>query len=82
VPEYYELVINREMTQHWISVVKKCQDVVIYDFDGPRDEDGSPVCLEVDVDLLREKINDGTYPFGHGYIIAGILLGIKPEMYV
>ena len=54
------------------------KDIVVYDFDGPRNPDG---CDEVSVDLLREKIEDTRFPFGHGYIVAGLLAGIEPYMY-
>ncbi len=56
--------------------------VVIEDFDGPRAADGSPLCLEVTLDLLREKIADPTFPFGHGYCIAAALLDIPVATFV
>ena len=54
----------------------------ICDFDGPREEDGTPTVKQVSVDLLREKINDPRHPFGHGYIIAGLLSGIDIKDYI
>jgi len=56
-------------------------DIVIYDFDGPRNSDGGVRCDEVTVDFLREKIHNTRFPFGHGYVVAGLLAGIEPYMY-
>ena len=56
-------------------------DVVIYDFDGPRNRDNEPLCREVTLELLKEKINDTTHPFGHGYVVAAEVLGVAPELY-
>jgi hypothetical protein len=53
--------------------------MVIYDFDGPRDADGNPECLEVTAELLREKINDISFPFGHGYVVASLIANIDPH---
>lgn len=81
VPEYYDLISKREMTKHWVAQVKRGIHVAVYDFDGPR-ENGAPVCMEVTLDLLKQKINDAGHIFGHGYIVAGLILGITPDMYV
>jgi hypothetical protein len=37
-------------------------DIVIYDFDGPRAPDGTPLCEMVSAQLLEDKINDPTFP--------------------
>ena len=58
------------------------EDVVVYDFDGPRTREGEVTCEEVTLELLREKIEVVSHPFGHGYIVAGILAGIVPSEYV
>ncbi len=55
--------------------------VTVFDFDGPRDDNGKPIREEVTVDYLRQMINDPKYPFGHGYIVAGLLKGIAPHRY-
>ncbi len=72
--EYRELIKDRESLTTWRKVLEK-KSVVIYDFDGPRD-DGDPICLEVTKDLLLEKLHDPRYPFGHGYVVAALLAGI------
>lgn len=82
VPEYYELIRNKEQTQYWKDKINSGINVVIYDFDGPRNVDGSVKCEEVNLNQLREKINDPTFPFGHGYVVAGTILGINPEQYI
>lgn len=81
VPEYFELMNSTEMATHWKQFVASGKDVVVYDFDGPRERDGSVSCLEVTMELLRDKINDAQFPFGHGYIVAAWLLDIKPDKY-
>lgn len=70
VPEYYHLIKDRERTKFWKQYVDDGNNVVIYDFDGPRDEYGNPICLEFTKELFNEKLNDASFPFGHGYIVA------------
>jgi hypothetical protein len=82
VPEYYELIKNNPTTKKWVNFAKSGMSIVVYDFDGPRDKTGKPICLPVNLDLLIEKINDTKYPFGHGYVIAGVLAGIHPNKYI
>lgn len=82
VPEYHQLIINRPSTQKWKNLVATGHCVVVYDFDGPRDLQGNPVCLEVTLQMLINKINDPTFPFGHGYVIAAELAGISPTQYI
>ena len=82
VPLYFELMKDKEMAQHWKKEIESGKDVVIYDFDGPRLEGGKVTCLEVTKEIIQEKINDPSYPFGHGYIVAGWLKGITPDQYV
>ena len=77
VKEYYDLIKDRERTLYWKKMVDEGQDVTIYDFDGPRNEDGSVTCLELNIELLREKIEDIKFPFGHGYVVGCILAGIE-----
>ena len=54
------------------------KNIVLYDFDGPR-EDETPVCKELSLDLLIQKINDPRFPFGHGYVVGMMLLGISVD---
>ena len=82
VPRYIDLIRDREMTLHWKQQVESGKDIVIYDFDGPRTADGGVTCVEVNIELLCEKINDEQFPFGHGYIVASLIKGISPEEYL
>jgi hypothetical protein len=77
VKEYYNLIKERERVLYWKNLVDKGLDITIYDFDGPRNDDGSVTCLELNEDLLRVKIEDISFPFGHGYIVGSILAGIE-----
>ena len=82
VPEYFNLVKNRETMLYWKQKVDEGFDIIIYDFDGPREPNGNVSCKEVSKKLLIDKINDTRFPFGHGYIIAAYLSGITPEEYI
>ena len=68
--------------------VAEGNDVMVYDFDGPRfrkdktDKKGTVTTMEITVDNLRKKINDPEFPFGHGYIVAAWLKNILPEEYI
>jgi hypothetical protein len=79
VPEYFELIKEKEVAQ---QLKRVAQDVVVYDFDGPRGDDGVPICLEVTREMLVEKINDTRFPFGHGYVVAAWLAGLEPTDYI
>ena len=61
---------NREMTLHWKKAIEEGKNITIYDFDGPRTEEGGVMCIEVNEELVRERISDIKYPFGHGYVVA------------
>ena len=83
VPDYYNTIKNSmQLLDLQRGYIVEDRTYVIYDFDGPRDDDKKPVCEEVCVDMLKRKINDDRVPFGHGYVVAAALAGIKPELYV
>jgi len=65
---------QRELLHMQNALMDEC-DVVIEDFDGPRSADGLPQIARVTRALLREKLNDPTMPFGHGYVVAAALKG-------
>ena len=76
VKEYYDLIKDRERTLYWKKLLEEGQSITIYDFDGPRTDDKGVTCLELNEDLLRDKINDVKFPFGHGYVVGMLLSGI------
>lgn len=82
VPEYYNLIKNREMLKYWRNELQKGKNLIIYDFDGPRDNNGNPISLELSKELLINKINDVKFPFGHGYIVAASISNILPSEYI
>jgi hypothetical protein len=82
VPKYYEIIKNCKMTKYWQKIVESGQSVTIFDFDGPRTKTGKVTCIEVTEDILKKKINDPQYPFGHGYVVAGAIFGIEPSKYI
>lgn len=84
VPDYLALLEGSDLAQLALkglrSKLRRGEDVVIYDFDGPREALSKyPICKRVTVDLLCEKIHDVATPFGHGYVVAAALLGIDRE---
>jgi len=81
VPEYYELMKGTESFLKFKTLIEQGTDVVVYDFDGPRTPGGENECIEVSLDLLKKKITETRHPFGHGYVVAGALLGITPCQY-
>ena len=81
VPEYYKLISNHPVL-HELKQEAKQKCLVIYDFDGPRNDDTSPTIEKVSLKLLKDKINDPRFPFGHGYIVAAAIAGFKPSNYI
>ena len=82
VPEYYNLISHSRLLRSLKQDIKNGISYTIYDFDGPRKEDGSPTINEMSLEFIKEKINDTRYPFGHGYIIAATLMDIEIEDYI
>lgn len=76
VPRYAELIEKREALAYWRSQLQMGQNIIVYDFDGPRLENGDVTSELCTWDLLRLKINDTRHPFGHGYVVAALLMGI------
>lgn len=76
VKNYYELIKDTESIK---KIKKEYDKVVIFDFDGPRDNNNNPICEKVDLKYLKKKIEDKRHQFGHGYIVALTLLGFKLE---
>jgi hypothetical protein len=81
VKQYYDLMISTEAFKKCKEMVDSGKNVAVYDFDGPRDRLGKKVCLEVTLDMLKDKVNDEKFPFGHGYVIAAALKGYAPSDY-
>jgi hypothetical protein len=82
VPEYFDLMKNTKSATELKKWVEAGNDIIIYDFDGPRTHIGDVTTIEITVDSLREKINDPTFPFGHGYVVAAWLKNIPPKEYI
>ena len=63
VPLYYEMMKDTEMALYWKKRVDEGENIVIYDFDGPRLSDGDVTCIQVNEKILQQKINDTRFPF-------------------
>ena len=55
---------------------EQSRPVVIFDVYGPRAADGSMQCVKVTSHMLRERINDVRFGFGHGHVIASFAADI------
>jgi len=82
VPQYYDLIKDKDIIEEYKQILMKGKNIIIYDFDGPRDINGDVLCVELTNDLLVEKINDTRHPFGHGYIVASCINTIDPCNYI
>jgi hypothetical protein len=82
VPEYYSLICDLPLLAKLKKDIKNGKNLAIYDFDGPRMSNGKPTVKEITLDFIRDKINDPTFPFGHGYIVAAAIAGIKMDKYL
>lgn len=79
LPEYYNLIKNNPILIQLKNNFRNGQSYTIYDLDGPRLDDNSPTSCLVTFDLIKKKLNNHIHPFGHGYIIACLLLNINYE---
>ena len=82
VPEYFNLIKNNPVLIELKKELSNGTNLVVYDFDGIRNDDGTPTCKKITLELLREKMLDTRYPFGHGYVVAAAISGINPEEYI
>ena len=86
VPQYHKYILSREISRdqlaYYRNQLKEGKNVIVYDFDGPRTEDGGTTCLEVSEAMLNAKINDPVFPFGHCFVVAAELAGIPLSKYV
>ena len=82
VPEYFDLIKDRESTIELKAAVEQGQDIMVYDYDGPKGANGVPMTIEITPETLKQKIEDTSAAFGHGYIVAAWLKGISPEQYL
>jgi hypothetical protein len=76
------ILLGQLFRQNWKKMLSEGNNITLYDFDGPRTEDGDVMCLEVTEDLLREKIGYLKHPFGHGYVVAAYFKDIEPNEYI
>lgn len=81
VPNYYNYIKDSESAKKWKDLVVSGRDVTVYDFDGVRKENGDVDTKEVTLELLKEKIEDTHFPFGHGYVVASLLANIPIESF-
>ena len=71
--EYYDLIKDRERVKFWKKMLDEGENITIFDFDGPRNEDKSVTCLKLTEELIKEKVKDLSVPFGHCYVVGMLL---------
>ena len=82
VPYYHNLIKDDLVLKQLKEKVMQGINIAIVDYDGPKKNDGSPDILEVNLDVLKTKINDPRFPFGHCYVVSSELLGIPIQDYI
>ena len=78
VPLYYELLVRTPAFKELRRQVKMGKKVQILDLDAPN------TTQYITPEFLKWAVNEHSpfgKPFGHGYIVAGALLGITPMDY-
>lgn len=73
---YAYLVSQTEAFVELKKMVDSGKDVMILDFDV------LPGYHLVTKNFLQNRVNDPTFPFGHGYVLAGLLSDIQPDDYI
>ena len=81
VPEYYNLIRKNQQFKELQRRVKNGENIVVIDYDGPQDKNGTGKVLEVTPDMLRHEIQRLRQSFGHGFVVGAGLAGIKPQQY-
>lgn len=85
VPLYAELVSACTEFQKLVRCIKeKPQPLTLLDFDGPDRKLFGVLpneSLDISIESLKRGINSTISPFGHGYVLAGLLAGIPPVEY-
>ena len=85
VNDYRRKIVECDIAQAMLTdlreQLREGTHIVVADYDGPRSAQGAPLCEEVTVGLLHDKLHDPAHPFGHGYLVAAEILGIEPAMY-
>ena len=83
VPQYLNLIKDNNKFNELKAIINKGTNVFIIDQDGPYSIDNKkPIIQEVNLELLKNKINYERDPFGHGYIVAAELLNIDHNEYI
>lgn len=77
IPEYYKCLVNEPVLRQLHDELQHTS-LLLIDMDAP------PLDLQtkpVDLQLLKDAVNNEKRPLSHAYVIAATLLGYKPEKY-
>ena len=75
VPTYANLIKNMAIVKNIKKKVRSGDKFMILDLDGPPKK-LYPSGLLMDINNWNKMINDDKYPFGHGYVVAAILIDL------
>lgn len=76
VPIYAELVKNTDAIKEMKKMLESGENIMILDGDGPP-KSLYPEGLEMTQKVWDGMIKNPQFPFGHGYVVAGLLAGIE-----
>jgi exodeoxyribonuclease-3 len=76
VPVYKKLIEKLPIIKELRKLLESGQNVMIVDGDGPP-KSKYPNGLELTQKNWDKMINNAKYPFGHGYVVAGLLSGLN-----
>lgn len=74
IPLYSQIIKEKPSIKKYRELLKEGKNICIYDFDGPRDEDGKPICVEFNKETYEKYLNDTRRPFGHGFVVGKVLM--------
>jgi hypothetical protein len=75
VPIYRDLIKDLPVMDELRKLLASGQNIMIIDGDGPP-KDQYPNGMEINQSNWDQMINDPKYPFGHGYVVAGLLANL------
>ena len=76
VPEYADLIRGTRVLAEIRAILDEGTDVLILDNDAPPKTE-RPEGREMTQALWDAAIDDPALPFGHGYVVAGLLANLK-----
>jgi len=74
--KYCEAVKKTGVFWELAKILQNGENIMLIDHDAPSSKD-NPQGISIDWNTIDEKLNDLRHPYGHGYIIAAMLLNVS-----